>query len=97
MERIMTNNLFDINGKCILVTGSSRGLGLTIAKGLAAAGAIRRNWLAPPSFSHPPHPTTSTAMSFMWMKVKDGLSRAGRLRFRASADPSNDGLWLALL
>ncbi len=33
------NNLFDINGKTALVTGSSRGLGLTLAKGLAQAGA----------------------------------------------------------
>lgn len=32
-------NLFDIKGKTALVTGSSRGLGFTLAKGLAQAGA----------------------------------------------------------
>jgi len=33
------NHLFDITGKCALVTGGSRGLGLAIAQGLLAAGA----------------------------------------------------------
>lgn len=32
-------NLFDLTGRTALVTGSSRGLGLSIAEGLAAAGA----------------------------------------------------------
>src|SRR5258708_39874936 len=34
----MTAN-FDLSGRLALVTGSSRGLGLAIARGLAAAGA----------------------------------------------------------
>jgi gluconate 5-dehydrogenase len=33
------NRLFDLTGKTALITGSSRGLGLTIARGLAMAGA----------------------------------------------------------
>jgi len=33
------NPLFDLSGKTALITGSSRGLGLTLATGLAAAGA----------------------------------------------------------
>ncbi len=33
------NNIFDLSGKIALVTGSSGGLGLTIARGLAASGA----------------------------------------------------------
>ncbi len=33
------NPLFDLNGRTALVTGSSRGLGLAIARGLAQAGA----------------------------------------------------------
>jgi len=32
-------NLFDLAGRLAIVTGSSRGIGLTLAKGLAAAGA----------------------------------------------------------
>lgn len=32
-------NIFDLSGKRALVTGSSRGIGLAIAKGLASAGA----------------------------------------------------------
>lgn len=35
----MTANPFDLSGRTALVTGSSRGLGLAIARGLAAAGA----------------------------------------------------------
>ena len=35
----MATNLFDLSGKTALVTGSSRGLGLTIAGGLGEAGA----------------------------------------------------------
>ncbi len=35
----MSRNLFDLTGRTALVTGSSRGLGLAIAEGLACAGA----------------------------------------------------------
>ncbi len=35
----MTGNLFDLTGKIALVTGSSQGLGHTIARGLGEAGA----------------------------------------------------------
>lgn len=35
----MTTDLFDVTGRLALVTGSSRGLGRTLALGLAAAGA----------------------------------------------------------
>jgi gluconate 5-dehydrogenase len=35
----MTSKLFDLSGKTALVTGSSRGLGLAFAEGLAEAGA----------------------------------------------------------
>ena len=34
-----TNPLFDLTGRTALVTGSSQGLGLAIARGLAQAGA----------------------------------------------------------
>jgi gluconate 5-dehydrogenase len=35
----MSNNLFSLEGRTALVTGSSRGLGRAMAEGLAAAGA----------------------------------------------------------
>jgi len=35
----MNNSLFDLSGKIALITGSSQGLGLTIARGLAENGA----------------------------------------------------------
>lgn len=35
----MTQNLFDLNGKTALITGSSQGIGYALAKGLAASGA----------------------------------------------------------
>ncbi len=35
----MGTPLFDLSGRVALVTGSSRGLGLTIARGLGEAGA----------------------------------------------------------
>lgn len=35
----MSGKLFDLTGRTALITGSSRGLGLAIAEGLAAAGA----------------------------------------------------------
>lgn len=35
----MSNPLFDLSGRCALVTGSSRGLGHAMARGLAEAGA----------------------------------------------------------
>lgn len=36
----MENSLFDLKGRVALITGSSRGLGFAIARGLARAGAI---------------------------------------------------------
>jgi gluconate 5-dehydrogenase len=36
----MENPLFDIEGKVALITGSTRGLGFTLAAGLARAGAV---------------------------------------------------------
>jgi gluconate 5-dehydrogenase len=35
----MTNRLFDLTGRVALITGSTRGLGLVLARGLAQAGA----------------------------------------------------------
>src|SRR5215208_7973867 len=35
----MSVGLFDLKGRCALVTGSSQGIGLAIARGLASAGA----------------------------------------------------------
>ena len=35
----MANSLFDINGKVALITGSTHGLGMAMAKGLGQAGA----------------------------------------------------------
>ena len=34
-----TQQLFDLSGKCALITGSSQGIGYTLAQGLADAGA----------------------------------------------------------
>jgi 2-deoxy-D-gluconate 3-dehydrogenase len=49
------NKLFDLSGKCALVTGGSRGLGLAIAEGLLAAGArVAVVARTPPT---PPHPS----------------------------------------
>ena len=36
---VMAESLFDLTGRCVLITGSSRGLGLVLARGLAQAGA----------------------------------------------------------
>ncbi|SMF44802.1 gluconate 5-dehydrogenase [Alteromonadaceae bacterium Bs31] len=35
----MTHSLFDLSGKVALITGATHGLGMTMAKGLASAGA----------------------------------------------------------
>ena len=35
----MSLDLFDLSGKRALITGSSQGIGLSLARGLAAAGA----------------------------------------------------------
>jgi len=44
----MPNELFDLSGRVALVTGSSRGIGFTLARGLAEAGAtIVLNGVAP--------------------------------------------------
>jgi len=37
--RMMANAMFDLSGKVALVTGGSRGMGLSMVRGLAAAGA----------------------------------------------------------
>ncbi len=39
LNLIMTMKLFNLNGKRALITGSSQGIGLALAKGLAEAGA----------------------------------------------------------
>ncbi|MEX1665177.1 SDR family NAD(P)-dependent oxidoreductase [Zhongshania arctica] len=36
----MTNDLFSISGKLVLITGASSGIGYSLAKGLSAAGAV---------------------------------------------------------
>jgi gluconate 5-dehydrogenase len=38
-EETMSRNIFDLSGRRALITGSSRGIGFAIAKGLAGAGA----------------------------------------------------------
>jgi len=38
-DAVMGESLFNLTGKCALITGSSRGLGLVLAGGLARAGA----------------------------------------------------------
>src|SRR4051812_7508477 len=38
-EIVTSVNLFDLSGRTALVTGSTRGLGLALARALAAAGA----------------------------------------------------------
>ncbi len=38
-RNVNANSLFDLSGKCALITGSSRGLGWAMAQGLASAGA----------------------------------------------------------
>lgn len=38
-DAAMAESLFNLRGKCALITGSSRGLGLTLTRGLAQAGA----------------------------------------------------------
>ena len=39
MNRQVRSNLFDLTGSRALITGSSRGIGFALAKGLAEAGA----------------------------------------------------------
>jgi gluconate 5-dehydrogenase len=36
---VKVKNLFDVSGKVVLITGSSRGLGFVFATGFAEAGA----------------------------------------------------------
>ena len=38
-EAPMTHPLFDLTGKRALITGSGQGIGLSLAQGLASAGA----------------------------------------------------------
>ena len=38
-HELMTTDLFNLTGRIALVTGSSQGLGLTIARGLGEAGS----------------------------------------------------------
>lgn len=37
---MITKNLFDVTGKVVLITGSNRGLGFTMAQGFAQSGAM---------------------------------------------------------
>jgi len=39
LEPAVAGSLFDLSGRLALITGSSRGIGLAIAAGLAGAGA----------------------------------------------------------
>lgn len=49
----MSDTLFDLSGKTALITGSSQGLGLTIARGLGRAGArILLNGRDPEKLAH---------------------------------------------
>jgi len=43
----MNTRLFDLKGRVALVTGSSQGLGFTIARGLGEAGATLSRWRNP--------------------------------------------------
>jgi gluconate 5-dehydrogenase len=60
MRNIESSDLFDLSGKVALVTGGSRGLGLEIATGLAAAGAR----------------VTITARREAWLRAADEALRA---------------------
>ena len=39
-KNIIKNNYFDINGKVVLITGASRGIGLQLSISLSELGAI---------------------------------------------------------